>query len=142
MRELLNFMTLLKDGYWKTITPVCEKYGLTVAEFDIVMVLSQAAELDTATEIVKVLNIAKSQVSMSIKALEKKNYLLRTYVGDNRRTIHLKLCEAAKQLVNEGKEAQDSFLKVALQGFDKAEIERIGNSIRRMSSNIREYVKG
>ncbi len=140
MRGLIDFMSLLKECYWKNIAPVCEKYRVTAAEFDIVMLLGQAADLDTATELVRALNIAKSQVSMSIKHLEERDYIIRTYKGNNRRTIHLKLCEAANALLQEGKVAQENFFKIALKGYSAEDIERISSNIRLMSNNIREYL--
>ena len=51
---------------------VCDRYGLTQIEYDILMFLHNNPQHNTAAEIVKIRKSTKSHVSTSLKALENK----------------------------------------------------------------------
>lgn len=140
MKDLLKFMSLLKEGYLKAVNPVCVKYDLTYAEFDVLLFLANNPECDTATDIVEKRYIAKSQVSISIKALEAKNYLARTYQNNNRRTIHLKICDLAKDAIRDGRKAQKIFYEAVLAGFSKEDRESMRRAITCMADHVEQYI--
>ena len=140
MREYLGFMSLMKEGYLKSVSSVCEKYDLTSAEFDVLLFLANNPETDTATDIVEKRHMVKSQVSMSVRTLEERGYLARTYKNNNRRTIHLIVCDKAEDAVREGRDALNSAYGTIMQGFSETERELMKKNIVRMTNNLEQYV--
>ena len=140
MREYLGFMSLMKEGYLKSVSSVCEKYDLTSAEFDVLLFLATNPGTDTATDIVEKRHMVKSQVSMSVRTLEERGYLARTYKNNNRRTIHLIVCDKAEDAVREGRDALNSAYGTIMQGFSETERELMKKNIVRMTNNLEQYV--
>ena len=54
---------------------VCDRYGLTQMEYDILMFLHNNPQHNTAAEIVKIRKSTKSHVSTSLKDLENKKHI-------------------------------------------------------------------
>ncbi len=142
MKDYLNFMSLTKEAYLKSVSPVCEKYQLTLAEFDVLMFLANNPEYDTATDIVEKRYIVKSQVSTSIKSLEQKGYLIRNYKNNNRRTLHLTICDLANPLIQDGHIAQAQFVDALMHGFSKEQKEHMKTNISILVNNLEKYVRG
>lgn len=63
----LEQQNAVKTLYSEFVSPVCAKYGLTRIELDILLFLANNTRYDTATDIVEVRFLAKSQVSAAIK---------------------------------------------------------------------------
>lgn len=87
----LEQQNAVKTLYSEFVSPVCAKYGLTRIELDILLFLANNTHYDTATDIVEVRFLAKSQVSAAIKNLEARGCLRREYQLENRKTAHLRL---------------------------------------------------
>ena len=62
-KTITSYYELLSSG-------ICDRYGLTQMEYDILMFLHNNPQLNTAAEIVKVRKSTKSHVSTSLKSLE------------------------------------------------------------------------
>lgn len=62
-KTITNYYELLSSG-------ICDRYGLTQMEYDILMFLHNNPQFNTAAEIVKVRKSTKSHVSTSLKSLE------------------------------------------------------------------------
>ena len=104
--KFVDFMADSRDFYTGLIDPVCKKYGLTQMEFNILLFLANNPECDTAARIIKKRAFTKSHVSMSVRSLEERGLLTGEYYGTDRRTIHLKLTDAAAPMVSDGKNVQ------------------------------------
>ena len=74
----LEQQNAVKTLYSEFVSPVCAKYGLTRIELDILLFLANNTRYDTATDIVEVRFLAKSQVSAAIKNLEARGCLWRS----------------------------------------------------------------
>ncbi len=131
----------IKTLYAKCVGAVCEKYQISRMELDILLFLANNPRYDTATDIVEIRYLSKSQVSGAIKLLEERNWIEKIYAGDNRKTAHLKICEGASAVVADGKEAQEKFLAVMLQGFTWEEIGRMRSYTDRVWDNIDGYLR-
>ncbi|MDE7416688.1 MAG: MarR family transcriptional regulator [Lachnospiraceae bacterium] len=131
----------IKTLYAKCVGAVCEKYQISRMELDILLFLANNPRYDTATDIVEIRYLSKSQVSGAIKLLEERNWIVKIYAGDNRKTAHLKICEGASAVVADGKEAQEKFLTVMLQGFTQEEIGRMQSYTDRVWDNIDGYLR-
>ena len=99
----LEQQNAVKTLYSEFVSPVCAKYGLTRIELDILLFLANNTRYDTATDIVEVRFLAKSQVSAAIKNLEARGCLRREYQLENRKTAHLRLCDPAQPMIAAGR---------------------------------------
>lgn len=128
---------LLRKLYDQSLEPVCKKYKLTRMELDILLFLGNHPSFDTATEIVERRKLAKSHVSISIKALERRHYLERIYLDGNRKTAHLRLLPPAREAVGEGQTAQRDFFAAVFRSFTKEEQAAFENALDRIAQNVR-----
>lgn len=131
----------IKTLYANCVGEICVKHDITRMELDILLFLANNPLYDTATDIVEVRYLSKSQVSSSVKLLEEKGCLRREYTQDNKKTAHLRICEAAAPIIEDGRGAQENFLAVMLRGFTESEIENMKRYFDRMQDNINGYLK-
>ena len=131
----------LKTLYAKCVEETCTAHNITRIELDILLFLANNPCYETATDIVEVRYLAKSQVSTAIRLLEEKGYLRKEFAGHNRKTVHLKLCKSSGKIIHDGHSAQKKFLKIMLQGFSQEEIAAIEQYTGRMRRNINLYLK-
>ncbi len=131
----------IKTLYANCVGEICVKHGITRMELDILLFLANNPLYDTATDIVEIRYLSKSQVSSSIKLLEEHGYIRREYSQDNKKTAHLKICAPAASVIEDGRRAQENFLAVILQGFTENEIENMKQYFARMWNNINSHLK-
>ena len=103
MRSFWDDIAAMRSLYSAQLDAVGREYGLARVELDILLFLANNPQFDTATDIVERRCISKAHVSQSVKSLEQRGCLERRYVGDNRRTIHLRLLEGAQAAVDAGR---------------------------------------
>lgn len=131
----------IKALYSKCVGEICDKHKITRIELDILLFLANNPCFDTATDIVEIRYLAKSQVSASIKLLEDRGFIKKTYADNNRKTAHLAICEAASAVIADGRIAQERFLAIVLKGFTQEEIDCMKQYNGRMWKNIDCYLK-
>ena len=136
-----EYQNAIKALYSKCIEEICVKHKITRMELDILLFLANNPRYDTATEIVEIRYLSKSQVSASVKLLEKRGFLRKEYAEDNRKTAHLKICEKAMNIVEDGKQAQEKFIEIMLAGLSKEEEECIRRYFEHIWENINGYLK-
>ncbi len=131
----------VKTLYSKCVEKVCLAHQINRMELDILLFLANNPCFDTATDIVEIRYLSKSHVSASIKLLEKRGYLRKEYIGGNKKTAHLKICDAASFVIEDGKAAQEKFISIMLQGFGQDEVESIRKYFDHIFQNINTYLK-
>ena len=131
----------IKTLYSKCVGEICDKHKITRIELDILLFLANNPCFDTATDIIEIRYLAKSQVSASIKLLEDRGFIKKTYADNNRKTAHLVVCDAASALIADGRAAQERFLAIMLKGFTQEEIDSMKQYNERMWKNIDCYLK-
>ena len=141
MRSFWDDMAAMRSLYSWQLEAVGRKYGLARVELDILLFLANNPQFDTATDIVERRCISKAHVSQSVKSLEQRGYLERRYAGDNRRTIHLRLLEAAQPAVDAGRQAHARCLAALLDGFSAVECEQLRSYLSRISDNAWAQMK-
>ena len=141
MDSMIESLYVNKGLYSALFVPVCAKYKLTMTEMLVLLFLSQDTQYDTASDIVDKLKITKSHVSASMRDLEERGYLRRSYAGRNHRTIHLHLCGGADEIVREGKSVQQKFLSVISRGFTDEELRTLGSYLKRINENVQDYLQ-
>ena len=117
MENVFSHYAANESLYTATVSPVCEKHGLTYMEFTVLMFLANNPQFDTASDIVKYRHLTKSHVSMSIRSLEDKGLLKGEHHKPNRRTIHLTVLDTADTIILDGREAQQKFGMILFFGF-------------------------
>ena len=120
----------LRKLYCGLFTSMLESWGLTQLEADILLFLANNPEYDTARDIVEVRHLAKSHVSAGIEALAGRGLLEREKLAGNRKTIHLRLTEAAGQAV------QRQYGELLLAGLAEGEREELFRLLERIGENV------
>ncbi|MBD5494982.1 MAG: MarR family transcriptional regulator [Lachnospiraceae bacterium] len=131
----------IKALYSKCVEGVCVKHSITRMELDILLFLANNPCFDTATDIIEVRYLSKSQVSSSIKLLEQRGYLRKEYLECNRKTAHLKICEGAMDIIHDGQAAQEKFVSIMLEGFSQEEVDSMKKHNGHIMRNINAYLK-
>lgn len=125
--------------YDKVSLPVRDKFGLTFMEFIVIMFLANNREYKKASDIVEVLGIAKSHVSMTILSLEERGLLERTMDPCDKRSSILEL-KNTEAIVEEGRKAQNRFMDILLDGLDEKELMDTKKSFEKIEENIMRNV--
>ena len=125
--------------YDKVSLPVRDKFVLTFMEFIVIMFLANNREYKKASDIVEVLGIAKSHVSMTILSLEERGLLERTMDPCDKRSSILEL-KSTEDIVEEGRKAQNRFMDILLDGLDEKELMDTKKSFEKIEENIMRNV--
>lgn len=139
--NILEHQNGIKTLYSKCVGEICQKYGITRMELDILLFLANNPCFDTAQEIVEIRYLSKSQVSASVKTLEKSEYIRKEYAENNRKTAHLKICDGASGIVADGRKAQEKFVSIMTQGIPGEDLECLKRCMTNMMHNINFYLK-
>lgn len=141
MDSIFENMYVNKELFAAMFDPLCERYDMTLAEILVLMYLGKNEVHNTATDIVHKLKIAKSYVSTSVRALERRGYIASYQTEQNRRSIHLQLCPQAAEIVAAGELAEAEFLRVLMQGFSAQELVLVEDLLHRMTENANAYLQ-
>lgn len=139
--NLWEHQNAVKTLYAKCVGVVCERYQISRMELDILLFLANNPRYDTATDIVEIRYLSKSQVSGAIKLLEERGWIDKFYTGDNRKTAHLRIGEGVAAVIADGKKAQEMFFDVMMHGFTQEEIDYMRGYTSRIWNNINGYLK-
>ena len=120
---------------------VCDRYGLTQMEYDILMFLYNNPQQNTAAEIVRVRKSTKSHVSTSLKNLESKGLVERIQSEDNKKHIEIFLLDKAEEIVEAGINAQKQFAQNVLKGLTEEEKYMCINVFDKICNNAEEYLR-
>lgn len=140
--EFLTCISLTRRLYDQLLEPVCEHYGITCMELDILLFLHNHPGHDTATDIIKIRHLTKSHVSSSIKTLEEQGYLEKFYQGSNGKTIHLKVTDKAAEILAGGLKAQKAFSNLVFQNFSDEQIANMEKNLKRLTDNVQTALAG
>lgn len=131
-----NNAFLTKKLYDRSMEPLCGLYHVTRMELDILLFLANNPQYDTAADIVEKRGFTKSHVSSSLKLLEEKGCLEKTFHEGNRKTVHLRLLPASDEIVSAGQEVQEEIFARIFAGLSPEEIDAMDKIFNKMSANI------
>lgn len=126
--------------YAKVTKPICERYGLTQIEYDIVMFLHNNPQYKTAADIVRIRRFTKSHVSLAINLLEKKGYVSARRSDANKKSVILSIEDEAKNLISDGVSAQALFGDMLFDGFSDAETDCFRDMLFKMYENANKFL--
>ena len=120
---------------------VCDRYGLTQMEYDILMFLHNNPQYNTAAEIVKIRKSTKSHVSTSLKNLESKGLVERIQSKDNKKRIEIALLDQAEIIIEAGLNTQKEFAHNVLRGLTEEETRLCIRVFDKNCNNAEEQLK-
>ena len=136
-----EYLSLGKSFYRSCFDVVCKKYSLSRAELDILIFLYENPDCNTAKDITEKRGIAQSNVSTAIRNLTEQNYIEGYYEGENRRTIHLRMLDKCRPLVDDINKSRKIFDNAVFDGFDEKEMAIITSFFFRLTDNITKAKK-
>lgn len=138
---MISFTDVFYGGkglFQRMIQPLCKKYDLTDSQIAILLFLDDEESGDTATDIVERLRLRKSVVSMALKDLQGRDYISSMYHEGNRRSLHLKLEDKAREIVKEAKDIQSEHRGILTDGFSSRDAKMLTDLLEKMNDNIRK----
>lgn len=127
---------------------LCERYGFTRTETNVLSFLANNPGLDTARDIVEYRAIPKANVSQAVEQLIQKGMLTRRQDTRDRRHIHLELTERAAAPVQELAQLREEYKRILYQGLTPEEYalyqsltDRITDNVNREMERIEAYGK-
>ncbi len=120
---------------------VCDEYGLTQMQYDILMFLYNNPQHNTAADIVKIRKSTKSHVSTSLKGLEDRGLIKRLQSVENKKHIEIVLLEKAMPIIEDGIKAQKDFASNVLSGLTNEEKRICMSVFEKICRNADEYLK-
>lgn len=138
VNEFWSYLLLFENEYSVYRKKIMKKFSLTAAETDIIMFLANNPGFDTAAQISKIRKIPKSQVSLSVNSLHKKNIVKGIFKEDNKKSIHLILTDSAKPIVSYGHAVQEEFSDMLFKDFSLEDKQKFFDYHLKMAKNIGE----
>lgn len=128
--------------YYETLTrSVCDQYGLTQMEYDILMFLYNNPQYNTAADIVRVRKSTKSHVSTSLRLLEEKGFVEKKQSEDNKKHIEITLLDSAQEIVQAGRNVQKEFVKNMFRGLTEEEMVLCKSVFSKICNNAENCLK-
>ena len=121
----------------KTSSRLFQDYLASDAQFNIMVLLKDATEPLTQNDLSKMLLVDKSNITGLIDRLEKQDYIRRNKVEGDRRSYHITLTDAGRQLINK---LDRMYLKKVAQIMSEFEPEDYDTLIR-LTRKIRNGVR-
>ena len=139
MNSTLEFLNKLKKVYRHLCQETIKKHHLTMMEFDIIMFLYNNPDLDGAKDIVNKKGFIKSQVSMTIETLVKKNLITVEQDENDKRKNHLKLLENTNEIIKDGKDILNQFNNIVFQNISKEEKDVFHMIMMKIHQNMEDF---
>lgn len=131
----------LKKVYAMMFRSIIKAYHLTKNEIDVLLFLANNQNFNTATDIVELRSLSKSQVCKSIESLVQRGYLVPTQDKLDKRCIHLSLDPNAMPVVVEAQAKQYEFLQLLCSGITPEEQIVMNRIFKQISDNIEGALK-
>lgn len=135
--KLVDDIYISKALYSKMIDEVCEQFKLTNMELTVLLFVANYPEHNTATDIVERRGITKSHVSMAVHSLQSKGLVKCEKDANNKRIIRIFPSERAKVVIEAGRNAQNRFMQIYVDGFLPEEKMQLVSFIERISKNVK-----
>ena len=108
--------------YDRMCAPLCQKHGLTHMEFVVLMFLANNPGFDTAAQIVKYRRLTKSHVSLAVRSLLERRFLIGKTAWTTGEPFTSVLQTMQKKLLQKAEKRRNGSLKL----FSKVFLSRSG----------------
>lgn len=140
-QEILKNFRSLPLLYEKAFSNTMENYDMTQFEVDVLGFIYFYPEYDTAKQISELRRLPKANVSVAVDRLTKKGYLYDERDVNDRRVIHLKITDDARDAISSITKEYDQFLDTLFSGFTEKEKETWQLLEKKMSVNIENALR-
>lgn len=140
-QNIFNLGKYIFKVHDKLSEKISSKYGINNFELNILFFLSANECVDTARDLVEKLNLSKSNVSAAIDNLTKKGYLKGFQDENDRRYIHLKIQEPAKNILEEGSKVHEEFMQTVTKNIPKEKLDMCQSVLEEIARNMVEESK-
>lgn len=109
--------------------------GFAMSQLPVLIVLKQGNPLPQA-ELARIARVEQSSMAQLLNRMERDGLVARVPDPADKRSRLISLTERASRRMHKGKAIMDATVKIALQGFSDADIERLGELMRRVNENL------
>ena len=124
--------------YEKVTSDIRGKYNLSYMELVILMFLANNSEYKKASDIVDILGIAKSHVSINVNSLVNKDFIERKDDENDRRSSVLAIKDNAMEIIEEGRKVQKHYIEMIFKGMDEKDMSEFTKYQKIIERNIKE----
>ncbi|MDO4283634.1 MAG: winged helix DNA-binding protein [Clostridia bacterium] len=135
--QLLKHIQIFRKAYENMLNEIASQYNIANNEIKILLFLDKNEDTDIAKDIVDMLILSKSHVSMSVERLVQKGYLQKVQDESDKKKKHLKMAESAKELIKEADKKEKSFFNKMYNGITEEEKETMNQIFEKMYRNIK-----
>lgn len=126
----------LKKMIEKKVEPVIEEYDLRPVELDILVLLHQEKNIDTAKAIVQRKHLSKAHISKSIDNLSERGFIQINEDETDRRILHICLTDKSQEVVERMLNIYSECKEIMERGVSAEEMEVVKNVLLKMMKNI------
>jgi DNA-binding MarR family transcriptional regulator len=109
--------------------------GFAMSQLPVLTALRSRKQLPQA-ELARVARVEQSSMAQLLNRMERDGLIARAPDPTDRRSRLISLTAQASRRLPEGKAIMDATVRIALQGFSSADIERLGELMQRVSENL------
>lgn len=109
--------------------------GFAMSQLPVLIVLKQGKPLPQA-ELARMARVEQSSMAQLLNRMERDGLIERLPDPEDKRSRLISLTDSARQRMHEGKAIMDATVKIALQGLSPADIELLGELMRRINDNL------
>jgi DNA-binding MarR family transcriptional regulator len=109
--------------------------GFAMSQLPVLIVLKQGKPMPQA-ELARIARVEQSSMAQLLNRMERDGLVERVADPTDKRSRLISLTELASRRMHKGKAIMDATVKIALQGFSAADIERLDELMRRINENL------
>lgn len=136
MNPSIEFARKLATAYDTRCKPLCHELNLPQTAFDILMFLANNPGYTSARDIVEIRKLKANLVSVNVDRLVKEGYLIRENVEGDRRKTKLVCTDQAKDIIEKGRNLQQSFGECLMEGMDDETKNAFYEGMKQIEKNI------
>ncbi|HNZ17364.1 MAG TPA: MarR family transcriptional regulator [Candidatus Hydrogenedentes bacterium] len=114
------------------------QFGLTEAQFNVLFALKYKTRAITQVELGRRLVVTRATVTSVLDKLESKGYVERRDVPDNRRSYHVELTRAGRQVVDALEPVYRDTIHDVLGHLSESEVQRLIGMLEPVRARLRE----
>lgn len=137
----MDYANKMLQVYEMKCKPLCKNLKVSQTSFNILMFLHNNPQYNTAKDIVNIIGVKASLVSMNVEKLVKEGYLERKSIINDRRKTKLIITEKAKDIINKGNKMQKDFFNSLFDNISEENKSIFCKTIEEIKGNLNKILK-
>ncbi len=133
--EYLNCMRCIVKLHESMLKTVCRRYDLSNTQAAVISFLCNNPDKNTAAQISQLRMLSKGNISTAVDGLVEKGLMERQTDAYDRRSLRLRLTEAADGIVRDVEQIFDDLFAELTDGFSRAELRQFHALVLRLEDN-------